>query len=510
MKFAAEIAEHQRRKEKALAMGGADKLEKRRQAGILNARERIGRLFDPNSFFETGLFGTSIHADKREKSPADGKITGFGKIEGREAGVISNDFTVMGASSSATNSRKMAYVKDMAKKRGFPVVFLGESTGARMPDIMGAAGIAGGNHPDQYLRMRETPWASAVLGYCFGSSAWYSAMADFTVMRKGACLAVSSPRLASLATREAVDDETLGGWKLHADMTGLVDLVVDTDEEALAAVRRFLGYLPGHHKEAPPRLAVPAGSDEACGGMLDLIPESRHQVYDVKKVIKAVLDRDSFFELKARFGKTAVTALGRLDGRSVGVIANNPLHKGGAIDADACDKITSFLVLCDSYNIPIVFMVDQPGFLIGVEAEKRRMPGKVMNWMNALALCTVPKISLILRKSYGQAVLNMGGNGNAHEVAAWFTAEVSFMDPASAAGIVHGITREADPERFEAHLKEMSKGNTAYDLASVFGAQAVIDPRDTRAYLARSLDIHELRLTAGVGEHLMRTWPTSY
>lgn len=510
MKFKTQIEEHARRIEKAMAMGGKEKLNQLKKQGILNARERIDYLFDKGTFSESGLFATSFLPEKREKTPADGKIAGFGKINGRTAAVVSNDFTVMGASSSRINSKKMSHMKEVSKTRGIPLIFLGESTGARMPDVMGAENMGDSLNPTQYQRMREVPWVSAVLGHCYGSSAWYAAMSDFNVMKKGAVMAVSSPRLASLATRETVDPESLGGWKMHSEVTGLADLVVNTDEEAIDAIKKFLSYLPSHYNEPPPIANVPEGSDEAVKNILELIPESHKSVYDVRKVIKAIVDIDSYFELKSRFGKTVVTALARLNGKSIGIIANNPLIKGGAIDADACDKVISFLVLCDSYNIPIVFLVDQPGFLIGIEAEKKRMPGKVMNWMNALSLCTVPKISIYLRKTYGQAFLNMGGGGNAHEVAAWWTADISFMDPRSAVGIVYGVNEKDEPERFQELLKEMKKNTSAYDSAAVYNVQNVIDPRETRDYLIQTLDIHQLRLTNGVGQHLLRVWPTSY
>jgi len=510
MAFEKYIAEHQARLEKALAMGGPEKLARRKAEGILNARERIDYLVDGGSFLESGLFAKSAIPEMQEKTPADGKVAGYGKVDGREVALVSNDFTVMGASSSLVNGRKIGHIKEVANKRGLPMVFLGESTGARMPDVMGAGNMGRAHNPTQYRRLRETPWVSAILGYCFGSSAWYSAMSDFVVMRKGSVMAVSSPRLTSMATGEEMDPEELGGWRMHTEITGLVDLAVDSDEEALDAVKKFLSYLPGHHHEAPPRLPVPPGSAEGSKKILELVPESPYEVYDVRRVIRAVVDLDSLFELKAEFGKTVVTGLARIDGRSVGIIANNPMFKGGAVDADACDKVVSFLVLCDSFNLPIILMVDQPGFLIGLEGEKKRMPGKIMNWMNAISLCTVPKIEVILRKNYGQAFLNMGGGGNADEVVAWWTADVSFMDPASGVGVVFGVSRQSDPERFQELLKVMARDTTAYDLAAIYGAQAVIDPRETRSYLARTLEINELRLTGGVGQHLMRAWPTTF
>jgi len=510
MAFENLLSEFERRRAQALAMGGPDKLARRRAAGVLNARERIERLFDRGTFHETGLLATSAYPDAKDRSPADGKITGFGRIDGREAACVANDFTVMGASSSATNMKKIGHMKRAAVTRGIPLVFLGESSGARLPDNMGARGMGSllAQDPQQYLRQRESPWVSAALGMCYGSSTWYCCLADFNVMRKGAIVAVSSPLLASLAMNDPVDAEALGGWRVHAEITGFADTVVDTDEQAIDAIKTFLSYLPGHHNEAPPVKPVPAGSDAASEDILSLLPESRTQVYDMRKVLRAIADRDSWFELKARFGKAAVTALARLNGRSVGLVANNPLFKGGALDADACDKIVSFLVLCDSYNIPIVTFVDTPGFAIGVEAERKRAPGKIMNFMNALALVTVPKLTVLVRKSYGQAYINMGGGRNSDEFIAWPTAEVSFMDPNYAVTVVHGL--KPGDAGFGERLGEMERDSSVYDLASIHAVTDVIHPARTREALIRLLEIHQLRTTGGVGRHRLAAWPTSF
>ncbi|MGH8620308.1 MAG: acyl-CoA carboxylase subunit beta [Burkholderiales bacterium] len=492
-----------------MAMGGERKLSRRRQAGILSARERIDQLLDPGSFREQGLFGVSYLPEMRESTPTDGKITGFGKLEGRRVGVVSYDFTVKGSSSSYTNNRKMSHVKDIGGRRGFPIVFLGESTGVRMPDIMGE-GMGMNVEGNRFLRTREAPWATAVLGNAFGSSAWHACCADFCVMRKGAVMAVASPRVVSMSLGREVSPEELGGWQILAEHSGFADLVVDTDQQAVEAIRRFLGYLPTNNRQAPPVAPVPEGSDEPVRNILELIPESRSQVYDVRKVIRAIVDRDSVFEIKERFGRSITTALARIDGRPVGILANNPQFKGGAVDADACSKATDFIVLCDCYNIPLVFLQDQPGFLIGPEAEKRGVIGKVINWMNALLQVTVPKISIILRKSYGRAFINMGGAGIADELAAWWTAEVSFMDPRTAVMVVHGIKEEDDPERFNTLLAEMARHGSAYDLAAVFGVKEVLDPRETREYLKEMLETHTLRLSGGVGQHRLSNWPTSF
>jgi methylmalonyl-CoA decarboxylase subunit alpha len=269
-----------------------------------------------------------------------------------------------------------------------------------------------------------------------------------------------------------------------------------------------LSYLPDH-ANAPPPVATSIAPAPEAQKLDTLVPESRAKTYDIRIVVKAILDRDSYFPLKERFAKVAVTALGRLNGRSVGIVASNPMFKGGALDPDACDKIASFIVLCDSFNIPLIFLADTPGFLVGAESEKRRLPGKIMNFMAALELSTVPKIALVLRKSYGQAYLNMGA-GRADVTASWFSGDISFMDPAVAVNVVYGVKPGEDAARYEQMVKDVSAGTTAYELAAPFMAQMVIDPNDTRRYLIDMLDILTRRMTGGVGQHRLADWPPAF
>lgn len=511
MAFEARIAEHERRRSKALGMGGPEKLAKLAARGVLNARERIDYLFDKDTFIESGLFATSDRPEAREETPADGKICGYGRINGREAAVVSHDITTKGASSSPINVRKMGHMRRTAIANGMPLILLNESSGARIPDTMGAIGTGTlGQDPAQFVRFREIPYVAAVLGPSFGTACWFSMLSDFVVMRKGALLAISSPKVTSIAINQKIDPEELAGWRMQSEVTGKVDVVVDSDEEALDLVKRFLSYMPSHHNETPPVADVPAGSDDGAREILDILPEDRSKVYDVRRVIRAIADKDTYFPLKERFGRTAVTALARIDGQTVGFVASNPLYKAGALDVDSCDKVTSFLVLCDSFNIPIVILVDTPGFLIGVEGERRKAPGKVINFMSALQMCTVPRISVVLRKSYGQAYLNMGGTRNSDEMLAWFTADVGFMDPNVGVNVVYGVTRESDAERFFELKAEIERESSAYDLASIYSAQAVIDPRQTRTHLKRLLSVHRRRPTKGIGKHLLGGWPTTY
>lgn len=505
------IEAHEARKARALGMGGPEKLAARKAEGVLNARERIDRLFDAGSFAETGLLATSHLPAMRERSAADGKVCGFGRIDGRPAAVVSCDLTTLGASSSLTNVKKMGHVRRTAVRNGLPIVFLNETSGARIPDTMGAQGTGAlGQDPEQFIRNREVPYVSACLGPSYGTGAWYTMLSDFVVMRTGACLAVSSARVTSIAIGEAVDAEELGGWKLHTETTGIVDYATDTDDEALELVRRFLSYLPSHAGELPPAAEPPDEAAIDAERILDLVPAERQKTYDVRKLVAAVADPGSVFELKPRFARVAVTALARMGGRVVGFVASNPMFKGGALDPDGCDKITSFLVLCDSFHIPVIILADTPGFLIGVDGERRKAPGKIMNFMTALQMCTVPKLSIVTRKSYGQAYLNMGGSRNSDEMGAWTTADVGFMDPDVGVNVVYGVTRQSDPEKFAELREVIARETSAYDLAAIYSAQAVLDPRETRAWLLSMLAVHSRARDRGFSRRALASWPTTF
>jgi acetyl-CoA carboxylase carboxyltransferase component len=504
------LAELDRRRAVASAMGGEKKLAKRREQGRLNAQERLDALIDKGSFFEVGLLGQSSFDVDVESTPRDGKITGFARIDDRDVGVVVNDFTTKGASTGATNSKKIGYIRKTCTEKGMPFLHVGESTGARLPDAMGSKGMGTmlGNDTSQFRRMRDTPWVAAALDTSFGSSAWLCCCSDFAVMKKGSIMSVSSPRLVSMAIGEKVDLEELGGWRLHAEQTGLIDHFVDSDEEAMQAIRDFLSYMPSHNGELAPSAPVSEGSGEAQDKILEILPGKRTQVYNMKKIIELIFDRGSIFELKPRFGRSAIVALARLDGKVTGVIANNPNVGGGALSAEACRKIVEFTVLCDSFNIPLVRLMDTPGFVVGTEAERRGAPGHIMNFMNATCMTTVPQVTVICRKAYGRAYVAMGGGAHNDAMIAWPTAEVSFMDPVFATSIVHNLT--AGQEGFEEALGQIQKDLEIWDMARIFSAQDVIKPQETRAYLIRMFEIQQRRRSGGIGQHLMRTWPTSY
>jgi acetyl-CoA carboxylase carboxyltransferase component len=286
--------------------------------------------------------------------------------------------------------------------------------------------------------------------------------------------------------------------------------VVNNDQEALAAIRRFLSYLPSHSNETPAVLPCEAEDRPDSSGPESIVPVERSKTYDMRKLLATLVDRDSLFPLKDRFGRSVVTALARLEGATIGIVASNPQFKGGALDADACRKATGFIALCDSFNIPLVFLVDTPGFLVGIEGEKRSAPAHIMNMIHAVQLCSVPKLSVIVRKSFGQAYLNFGGGRNSDQSAAWCTADVSFVDPGVAVSVVHDVTREADPERYDRLRAEFSKDTSAFALAGAMGTHEVIAPRETRRFLVEALGAQQRAMNKGIGRHEMSTWPTYF
>lgn len=489
------------------AMGGEAKLEARRRQGIMNARERVDAFCDPGTFTEIGEFAHSPRAEDRDRTPAEGIITGFGRVDGREVAVASFDLTTLGASSSLGNIRKLAYLKQSASRAGMPCAFLIESAGARMPDIQGAVGMGRIGQLSATDRLRDVPWVTAVLGPCYGMGTWYAVQSDFSVMRSDATFSVSSPKVTSVALSQDVTPEELGGADLHAEITGQIDMVVDTDAEALAVLRAVLAYLPSHSEEAAPVAASEIRSHPQQEVEV-LIPAARNKIYDGRKLLGLLADVDSVLPYRTRFGRTLETAFARLNGQPVGMVVSNPMRKGGAIDGPSCDKMTEFIVLCDSFNLPIVLLADTPGFLVGLEAERTGVAGKIMNNLRALSLASVPKLAVIVRKSYGQAYLNMGG-GIADAVAVMTTGEIGFVDPAVAMSVVHNKRPKDGGQDYQTLMQNMVASNSPFELAGIFAAHAVIRPVETRDWLIRMLAVHRRRPGNGIGAHRLATWPTS-
>lgn len=499
-----ELAERQSR---ALGMGGEDKLARQRAKGRGNARERVERLLDPGSFDEQGLLATSDLPEAADKTPADGKVCGWGRIDGREVHVSADDVTVLAGAGGRVGVGKAYRGMQLAAERGLPCVVLGDAGGARVPDIMGSAGMMSMVYPTQGApRDRRMPLITAILGECFGGSAWTASVSDIVLQVKGTAMCVGGPSILEIATGEKASTEQLGGWELHARTTGQVDLFAQDEEECLALVRRALSYFPNHAGLPPP--AAPAPDVESrLDGLMDLVPADPRQVYDMRRVLEAVCDPGSVLELKPLFDPSLITALARIGGQVVGILASNPKFTAGAMGPGACQKAVSFLCLCDSFHIPLLFLHDTPGFFVGRRAEEGGMPLRIMNWIAALQQCSVPRISLILRKSYGMAHCNMsGGNMGSDCLLAWPTADVSFMAPAVAVNVVYGrkLLEMPDPHAARsAFMEEIGRANAPWDAAARGYIDRVVDPRDTRIELLRALS----RVKGARSQRRLANWP---
>jgi acetyl-CoA carboxylase carboxyltransferase component len=401
----------------------------------------------------------------------------------------------------------------IAMEKNLPIITLGDAGGARIPDIMGSDGLSTMTFPVEMLRRpRRSPYIATIMGDCFGGPSWMAAKADFVVMVKGCCMAVSGPRVLEVATGEKVTNEELGGWKLHAEVTGQVDAFAESEEHCLQIVREFLSYMPSTCDEEPPY--VPAGdpADRKLEEALKIVPKASNQAYDMFKLIKAIVDDGKYFTLKPFYDQSLITCLARMNGRVVGIIANQPSYYAGAGGPGACEKASSFIVLCDSFNIPLIFLHDTPGFFVGLDAEKRKMPGRIMVWMEALALSTVPKISIVIRKSYGMAYSNMAGtNCGSDFLVAWPTADISFMSPQAGVNVVYKSALDAspDPEAEKDRLiKQWEYQSAPWKAAERHFIDDVIDPTDTRAYINRCLDLLRGSGRGFISKKLLQNWPT--
>lgn len=504
------LAELARRKAHALQMGGPAKIARQHELGRLTARERVDRLLDPNSFYEIGQLAHSTRADVRDKTPADGRVSGYGTVAGQPVGISADDVTVMAGAGGQVGYRKEHGMIRMAQEKGFPAIVLGEGGGARIPDIMGAVGMMSFAYPIQHPpRDRAMPLITAIMGECYGGPMWEASVSDIVVQVKGAIMAVAGPPILEIATGERVTKEALGGWEHHARTTGLVDLFADNDAHAIRLIQRVLTYLPANATELPPVAPPQPPSTLKQNSILTIIPADDRYAYDMHQLLECIVDVGSLLELKPFYDGSLITTLARLDGQVVGILANNPAVNAGAMGPGACEKAVSFIALCDSFHIPLVFLHDTPGFYVSQFAENNKMPVRIMDFMNALHHCTVPRITLFVRKSYGMASNNMmGGNMGADFTLAWPTADISFSSPEVAFNVVMGRKTKDDPNRdaikaaFLANLAEIS---APWEPAGLGLIDRIIDPRQSRTELIQALRIAKGR-TGGRSKRLMASW----
>ncbi|HEY91727.1 MAG TPA: hypothetical protein G4O07_07820 [Dehalococcoidia bacterium] len=502
-------------KEASLQMGGTEKIEQQHQRGRLTARERINRLFDPETFDETGMLMQNPIPDSEGRTTHISKVRGFGKVNGRTVMVNADDATV-----APGTGRRMGFTQQTGLNPAlypelcFPLITLADGNVEQTQTTRTAAGMVAPIYTtDKFLTLRRVPHVVAIMGDCYGPPAWQAAAADFVVMVKGSHMAICEPGLEITpdGTENSVEP---GSCELHEQITGQVDAIAEDEEQAMQIIRDFLSYMPANCDEEPPYVPTDDPVDRKGDRLMRIIPDKANRVYDMYQVIRTIVDDGKYLPVKKNFAATLITCLARMDGRTIGIVANQTLYKAGAAGPDECDKASDFIVMCDTFNIPIIFLTDTPGFLVGKPAEQKKMPTKIIMWMQTLAFSTVPKICIIVRKAYGMAISNMcGTNCGPDFIAALTTSEISFMSPEAAANVVflNRIESADDPEaEREKLIKEMAYQSEPWAAAAVGLLDDVIDPRETREYIIGRLDI--LRGCKGnfISDNKLQAWPTGF
>ncbi|MFT4035624.1 MAG: acyl-CoA carboxylase subunit beta [Patulibacter sp.] len=502
------IGELRRRREASLTPGSERSIAKQRERGKMTARERVETLLDPDSFMEVGQLRRAIRRtdDPDERRPfGDGVITGRGTIDGRPVCVFSQDYTVFGGSVGEVYAQKMAAIMDLAAKTGCPIIGLSDSGGARIQEGI----LALSNYAKVGLRNVNlsgvVPQISVIMGTCAGGAVYSPAMTDFTFMVNGTShMFVTGPEVVQEVTGQATTMEELGGATVNAEV-GNCHLVEEDDASALAAVRELMSYLPSNNVAEPPRLPSDPEIDVIDGRALELdaiVPVEANKGYDVLGVIERIVDEDSFFELHARWARSIVIGFARIDGRAVGIIANQPNHNAGVMTYDSTEKAARFLRTCDAYNVPIVTLADVPGYMPGIEQERGGVIRRGAKLFYAYVEAKVPTITVYLRKAYGGAYATMGCKQGDNDInLAWPTAEIAVMGAPAAVKVLHGphlmkvIQEGGDVAAEYGRLVEEYKAEhlTPYPAAEHGWVDRVIAPHETRREIARGLRLMEGR-----------------
>jgi acetyl-CoA carboxylase carboxyltransferase component len=464
--------------------------------GKLSARERLDVLLDPGSFVEIGVHGRSPHKDLRERTPADGIVVGHGTIDGRTVYVASDDFTVLGGTRGRVGELKVGRVRAAALAHRAPFIALMEAGAARVQETFGAMAAGVGSRFGDHFRMSgQVPQVAAVLGPAFGGPSFTSAQSDFvTIVRGTGFLGMSGPLVVKVGTGETVTSDEIGGAVMASEVNGQADHVGETETECLLAIREFLSFLPGHCGELPPVApARPAALDTPEGRekIRAMIPDASRQAYDMRKVLALIVDAGELFHWRARYGANLVTAFGRIEGEPVGFVASNPIVRGGILDDKTARKARKFVEFCDAFHVPLVFVTDAPGFLVGPAIERLGMVSLAARLLNVVCAASVPKITIVARKAIGLAYLALCGRVmNPDTIVAWPTAHFDVMGPEAGVELVHGrdIAAAADPaaRRVEV-MARLKTESSAYEAAAMGLIDDVIDPGETRAVIVRSL-----------------------
>jgi len=481
--------------------GRPDAVASQHDLGKRTARERIDYLLDDGTFEERGkLAGPAPSTPEtaeweREDVPADGVVTGFGEVDGRPVAVVATDFTVKGGSLGHTGGGKIRHLGELALRRGVPFVMLHDGGGHRIQEGLDSRTFArGGDFVFQTRMSGWVPQVTAMMGPGFAAPTNYAGQADFIPMVEGeGTMGVAGPALVQAALGRDFSKQELGGAEFQTAVTGMADRAFPDDEACLDAIRTFLSYLPRNARRGPPEADWEPPSEDAVAALADVIPNDTRKGYDIYAVVEGVVDRGSLFELKPRYARNVVTGFARLEGKSIGVVANNPRINAGTFDVPACDKASRFVGLCDAFGLPLLFLADVPGVLPGPDSERAgiaRHAGKVLFEVNR---ATVPKASIVLRRGYGFGyVLMAGGRSTENELTAvWPTAEIAAMGIEGAVDVAYRREIEAadDPAaKREALISEFLDRTGAIRAVEGFGVDAAIDPRETREWVARAFD----------------------
>jgi methylmalonyl-CoA decarboxylase subunit alpha len=492
---------HERREQARLG-GGEERIARQHEQGKLTARERLALLIDEGTFTELGIHGRphfSQRAMEGKEAPADGVVTGYGKVDGRLVAVAAYDFTVMAGSMGMTGEQKVARLRELALTKRIPMLWLLDSAGARIQEAAGSL-FAGSGHlfREEVTMSGVVPQVAALMGPCAAGTAYIPGLADFVPMVKGrGSMALAGPHLTKAVTGEDVTQEELGGSRIHTRVSGVGDLEVESDEDCIAAVRDYLSYFPQHCEEPPPVREASDPVDRMDDELLDILPDSPRKPYDMYDLIARIVDDGDWFDLKPRWARTIITCLARMGGRPVGIVANQPKHLGGILENDSADKAARFVNLCDAYGIPLVFLMDVPGFMVGTKVEQAGIIRHGAKMLYAVSRATVPKITVVIRKAYGAGYYVM--NGRAYEpdlIVAWPSAEISVMGPEGAVNIIFRKQIEAaeDPDATRAEMIEgIRKTIDPYIAAGNALIDDIIDPRETRPTVIRALEMAETK-----------------
>jgi methylmalonyl-CoA carboxyltransferase large subunit len=475
--------------------GGKDRIEKQHDSGKLSARERVARLVDKESFEEIGLFArhrATYFGMADKELAADGVVTGCATIDGRLVHLASQDFTVAGGAAGETHSNKVADMMGLSLKTGSPFIFINDSGGARVQEgIDSLAGYARVFYNNVMLS-GTVPQISLICGPCAGGAAYSPALTDFVIQTQQGRMFITGPQVIKQVTGEVVSAEELGGPQSQMNNSGVVHLIARNDEEALQLCRRLLSFMPSNNLEDPPRMPF-SSKIKTDSDMNSAVPADPKIAYDVRDVIFRVVDNQDFLEIQPGFAANIVIGFGRLQGRPVGIVANQPCVLAGALDIDASDKSARFVRFCNAFSIPLLTFVDVPGFLPGVEQERGGIIRHGAKLLFAYSASTVPKITVVLRKAYGGAYIAMCSKGlGADRVVAWPTAEIAVMGAEGAAEIVfrREIDNAEDKEGRRKELVDAYRDTFAnpYVAAGRRLVDDIIEPAETRKYLAEALE----------------------